>query len=77
MYMLITSARYSLLPGLSLSGILHCDIIAGSYDSMKFGQFIDVLLTRMNPFPGPNSVIVMDNCRIHHSLFIKEMIIQR
>jgi transposase len=20
----------------------------------------------MNPFPGPRSVIVMDNCRIHH-----------
>jgi hypothetical protein len=31
----------------------------------------------MNPFPGPNSVIVMDNCRIHKLPYILEMIEQR
>ena len=29
---------------------------------------------QMNPFPGPNSVIVMDNCRIHKSPMVLDMI---
>ncbi|EUC54560.1 DDE family endonuclease [Rhizoctonia solani AG-3 Rhs1AP] len=28
----------------------------------------------MNPFPGPNSVIVMDNCRIHKNAGVLNMI---
>jgi hypothetical protein len=31
----------------------------------------------MNHFPGPNSVIVMDNCSIHKSEIIREMIEER
>lgn len=37
-------------------------------------MFIDGLLTRMSPFPAANSVIVMDNCRIHKGPEIAEMI---
>lgn len=69
--------RYSILPCISLDGILHASIIEGSFDSEKFGEFIDILLTQMNPFPGPNSVVVMDNCRIHKLPFILKMIEQR
>ena len=29
---------------------------------------------QMNPFPGPNSVIVMDNCCIHKSPMVLDMI---
>ncbi|KAG2063699.1 hypothetical protein BDR04DRAFT_959368, partial [Suillus decipiens] len=53
------------LPALSLSGILLVDIIEGSFTKRRFSQFIDALLDQMNPFPGPNSVVVMDNCSIH------------
>lgn len=76
-HVLIFLFRYSILPGMSLSGILHVNIIVGSFDAEKFGEFIDILLTQMNPFPGPNSVIVMDNCRIHKLPFILEMIEER
>lgn len=69
--------RYSILPGLSLEGILAVDIIEGSFTSKKFARFIDGLLDQMNPFPGPNSVIVMDNCRIHKSEAILDMIRER
>lgn len=69
--------RYSILPGMSLSGILHVNIVVGSFDAEKFGEFINILLTQMNPFPGLNSVIVMDNCRIHKLPFILEMIEER
>ena len=66
--------RYSILPGLSLDGILAVDIIEGSFTSKKFARFIDSLFDQMNPFPGPNSVIIMDNCRIHKSDAILNMI---
>ncbi|KAK7026959.1 Homeodomain-like protein, partial [Favolaschia claudopus] len=42
-------------------------ILEGSFTTETFIDFIDGLLDQMNPFPGPNSVIVMDNCRIHKS----------
>jgi len=70
-YMVI---RYSVLPAISLDGILTVKILEGSFDSDSFGRFIGGLLCHMNPFPGPNSVIVMDNCRIHKSELIREII---
>ena len=59
---------------MSLEGILDVKIVEGSFDSDSFATFIDGLLCHMNPFPGPNSVIVMDNCRIHKSELIRNMI---
>ncbi|KAJ7653431.1 hypothetical protein B0H17DRAFT_856633, partial [Mycena rosella] len=53
--------RYYVLPALSLDGVLHLDILTGSYRATSFNSFIDGLLDNMNPFPGPNSDIVMDN----------------
>ena len=70
--------RFSVLPALSLTeGILHCDIIEGAFDSDTFYKFIDRLLDRMQPYPAPNSVIVMDNCRIHKSQAILDLIESR
>ncbi|KIM53714.1 hypothetical protein SCLCIDRAFT_138427, partial [Scleroderma citrinum Foug A] len=57
---------YSVLPALSLvDGILHCDIIAGSFCAETFTHFIEGLLNNMQPYLAPNSVIMMDNCSIH------------
>jgi hypothetical protein len=57
------SFNFSVLPAISLdSGILHCEIVKGSFHSDSFAQFIHNLLENMQPFPGPNSVIVMDDC---------------
>jgi hypothetical protein len=53
------------------------DIVQGSFNKVSFARFIDGLLGQMNPFPGPNSVILMDNCRIHKSETILEMIRER
>jgi hypothetical protein len=57
--------------------MLCVDIIEGSFDQVLFERFIDGLLDHMNPFPAKNSVIVMDNCRIHHSDRILQMITER
>jgi transposase len=27
----------------------------------------------MNPFPGPQSVLVMDNCALHHNAHVREL----
>jgi hypothetical protein len=70
----LNPSRYSILPALSLDGILTVDIVEGSFNKIRFARFIDGLLDQMNPFPGPNSVIIMDNCRIHKCLEVLEMI---
>jgi len=66
--------RYSILPALSLDGILHLDVEDHSYTATMFNDFVDGLLDNMNPFPGRNSVVVMDNASIHKSAELEEMV---
>ncbi|EPT05539.1 hypothetical protein FOMPIDRAFT_1097293, partial [Fomitopsis schrenkii] len=66
--------RFSILPALCLNGILACHIIEGSFNSARFKAFINGLLEEMQPFPGPNSVVIMDNARIHHDPEIVELV---
>src|SRR5712672_4657804 len=68
--------RFSVLPVLSLDGIIHCNILEGSFHTGTFYQFIKGLLASMQPFLGPNSVIIMDNCCIHKNLEIQRLIQQ-
>lgn len=73
--LLTFSPRYSILPALSLShGVIYCDIIEGAFDTASFTKFIQGLLGHMQPFPLQNSIIVMDNCRIHKDPEILDMI---
>ncbi|QRW12042.1 DDE superfamily endonuclease [Ceratobasidium sp. AG-Ba] len=66
--------RYSILPALSLDGILHCVIREGAYTGETFMDFICGLLDEMNPFPGCNSVVIMDNASIHKSTALRELV---
>ncbi|KZP08227.1 hypothetical protein FIBSPDRAFT_679005, partial [Athelia psychrophila] len=64
----IRGIRYSILLILMLDGIIAYNIVKGSITTAKFIQFLKVLvLSLMNPYPGPRSVLVLDNCRIHHA----------
>jgi hypothetical protein len=65
------------LPALCLDGIIWLNIVEGSFTTELFTDFINGLLAQMNDFPGPNSVVVMDNCRIHKAEHIKSMIESR
>jgi len=69
--------RYSLLPALSLDGILHASVVEGSFTAARFREFIEVLLLCMRPFPENNSVIVLDNARIHKDSEIEDLITSR
>ncbi len=76
--LLISCFRFSVLPALSLEdGFIHCEVVEGSFRSDTFALFIQNLLEHMQPFPQSNSVIVMDNCRIHKIPYIQEMIAAR
>jgi DDE superfamily endonuclease len=66
--------RYSVLPAISLDGVIHTNIVQGSFNAIMFRHFISSLLDRMNPFPGTNSVILLDNASIHHSRETLDMI---
>jgi len=70
----VRGKRYSILPAISLDGVLHLDILRRSWTSLEFRAFVDVLLDSMNPYPQPNSVLVMDNAIQHHFDGLREMV---
>ncbi|KIY60534.1 hypothetical protein CYLTODRAFT_318759, partial [Cylindrobasidium torrendii FP15055 ss-10] len=60
--------RYSLIAALSTEGYLAAKVVPGSFNTQLFFSFIvDDVLPHMNPYPNPKSVLIMDNCRIHHT----------
>ena len=59
---------------MSLDGILHLEVQDHPFSGEEFGNFIEGILGRMQPFPLPNSVLVMDNTSIHIVSGIWEMI---
>ncbi|KAF9470297.1 hypothetical protein BDN70DRAFT_764483, partial [Pholiota conissans] len=60
--------RYSLVAALSANGYIASDVVVGSFDSLNFLEFVqEKVLPQMNPYPAPRSVLVLDNCRIHHN----------
>ncbi len=63
-----------ILPAITLDGIIECTIIEGSFNTELFTEFIEDLLEKMQPFPANNSVVVMDNCKIHKAPEICDLI---
>lgn len=57
-----------------MSGILSCKIVEGSFITSLFKGFLKGLLNEMQPYPAPNSVIVLDNAKVHKNPEICEMI---
>jgi transposase len=61
-------AKHSLVAALDVNGIVSKKVIKGAFDFEHFWNFIfDCLVLEMTPYPGPNSVMVLDNARIHHN----------
>jgi hypothetical protein len=67
-------AKYSLLPAISLDGILHLEVVENAITGADFHQFVHGLLPRMNKWPLPNSVLVVNNMSIHKVAGIHEMV---
>ena len=66
--------RYSLLPALSICGMVYTKVVQNSFTTELFLDFLRGLLDQMNPFPADKSLIVMDNAKIHRNPRIRELI---
>jgi transposase len=69
--------KYSMLPVLSLDGILHLKVVENAITGKDFRHFVEGLLPRMNEYPLPNSVLVIDNVSIHKVAGVCEMVEER
>ncbi|THU95223.1 hypothetical protein K435DRAFT_605534, partial [Dendrothele bispora CBS 962.96] len=56
-------------------GMIASRVVEGSFTHDEFLVFLERnLLPVMNPYPGPRSVILLDNARIHHSDQVTELV---
>ena len=69
--------KYSILPALCLDGILHLEVVENAITGADFCRFVEDLLPRMNEWPLPNSVLIVDNAAIHKVAGIREMVEER
>lgn len=57
---------FSLLPALSVNGYIACNAYEGGVNAEMYEEFIrDFVLPKCTAWPGPRSVIIMDNAKIH------------
>lgn len=70
----MTAKRYSLLPAIGVKGLLAVKVKEGSIKRYDFEKFLKYsLLPRMQPYPAPNSVLILDNAQIHHGGRIEKL----
>lgn len=67
------SNNWSVLPALGINGVLEYEIYPGSFNTERFINFIRRLVLKMTPYPGPRSVLILDNCSTHHDAEIREI----
>ncbi len=60
--------RVSVLPAYTIKGYITATTFYGTCTGQIFENFIiEQLLPLYNPYPGPCSVIIMDNALVHYS----------
>ena len=77
--LLVRGERISVIAFMSMNGMLDCKTVKHSVDGETFCQLMETsLLPHLMTFNGvnPHSVIVMDNCSIHHVAPVVEMVHQ-
>jgi hypothetical protein len=59
--------NFTVLPAMTLNGYIACNIYQGAVNADKFKDFVEYdVLPRCTPFPGPRSIIIMDNASIYN-----------
>ncbi|KAL9936461.1 hypothetical protein V8E36_004529 [Tilletia maclaganii] len=67
--------KYSLLPALAVDGIFAAWAFEGAVTGGMFRQWLsEHLLPHMNEYPGPRSVLVLDNCSIHKDAETRQLV---
>ena len=59
---LIMDDSYSLLPALTVDGIIYSHVKKGGYNGDEFMEWLEGVLGVMNPYPAPRSILILDNC---------------
>ena len=68
--------RISAIAAISTEGLLAVELTTGTVDADIFFDFVrGGIIPLMNPFDGssPNSIMVLENCSIHHVSEIADM----
>ena len=64
---------YLLLPVLTQDGIIYSTINIGSFDGNAFMEYLGGILEEMNLYPGPRSILVLDNCAIYNIQGVEDL----
>ncbi|KIK19082.1 hypothetical protein PISMIDRAFT_45892, partial [Pisolithus microcarpus 441] len=57
-----------IFPAIMLDSIIAYDIVEGPINMEHFLKFLkEQVMPFTSPYPGPCSMLIMDNCSIHHS----------
>lgn len=75
--LLFRGEHVSAIANISVSGLLDVDVVKGTVDGDRFYDYVQKhLLPHLMPFNGvnPHSVVVLDNCSIHHVEGVTSMI---
>lgn len=68
------SERWSILPALTINGYLSWVVFQGAITAAIFEYFLEVhVLPQTTPYPGPRSVLILDNASIHRSQRVVEL----
>ena len=59
--------RFQILPAYTQDGVMYYEVYEGSTTTEVFEGFIERLLPHCGKFPGPRSVLLMDNASWHFS----------
>ncbi|KJA16998.1 hypothetical protein HYPSUDRAFT_111694, partial [Hypholoma sublateritium FD-334 SS-4] len=67
--------EYSMVAAITVEGYMSTRVIPGSFDAIEFRDYVvEQILPDTNPYPGNRSILIMDNCRIHHNPELVEMV---
>ena len=67
------SKKWSILPVYTQDGFIDYEIIHGSYNAEMFKDFLrNHVIPHTTPFPGPRSVLIMDNAKIHRDEVLQD-----
>ena len=66
-----------MLPAMTMNGVIYSHIKKGAYNGNEFVEWLAGLLEIVNPYPAPNSVLILDNCQIHHVEGVAESCAER
>ena len=73
---MVRGERISTIACISVNGLIDVMTTKGTSDGEIFYNFVQkYLLPHLMPYNGvnPHSIVILDNCSIHHSPFIADM----